>query len=105
RNRFGPRLPHGGNRQGRPLPTLAEMQRSPTGRAQVGSGDPLHEVPEFLVLVLPDLHEPPAVRLGEELYVPTHRVHRGRLEVRAEIPAEAHLRRGDRDSYDTQVVT
>src|SRR5207253_8158199 len=85
--------------------TLGEMQRSSTGRAEVGRGDPLHEMPEFLVAVLPDLHEPPAVRLGEELHVPPHWVHRGRLEVRAEIPAEAHLRRGDRKSSMAQVVT
>src|SRR6267143_4677305 len=60
---------------------------------------------ELVVAGSPDFDEPASVGLREELCVPPLGVHRGRLEIRAEVASEAHLRGGDGETPVAQVVT
>src|SRR5439155_1033736 len=103
-DRLAPGLPHDGEGEGRPLPPLAEVQRRAARGAEESGGRPLHEMAELLVSILPHFDEPAAVRFGEQLEVPSHRVHRGGLEIRPEVPAEGHLGRGHHEASVAQIV-
>jgi len=59
---------------------------------------------EFVVSPSIDFHKPAAVRLGEELDVPSRGIHRVCIQVRTEVPAQAHLRRGDREPTVAEIV-
>src|SRR5205823_14019622 len=105
RDRLAPRLPHRRNREGGPLPTLAQVKGSSAGLPEPDRRDSLEVVHELVVSVLRDLDEPTTVRFREELDVPARRIHGARGELGPQVAAETHFCGSDRESPMAQVVT